>query len=149
MVAAPVIRVPVARVVGSAVAASVVRVVAPVTRVSSWAGLAARLPAGVANLYPSVLPVAGPNLLAVGGGRQGLSSSRTFAPGSLAPVPGGVPFGSGVSSAAGAGSGFFFSGAAVAPALSALYVPHVSWTLRTFARSRALEPFVLLLERPG
>jgi hypothetical protein len=72
-----------------------------------------------------------------------------LAPGSPAPIPSGAPFGGGVSSAAGAGSGFFFSGVAAPPALAALYVPRVSWTLRTFARSLASEPFVLLLERPG
>ena len=141
--------VPVAHGVARMVAAPVLRAIASLAHVTAWARLAMQLPASVASPYFSLLSIPTPTVVARGNGLRDLLSSRAFGPGFSAPVPGGVPFGGGVSSAAGGGSGFFFSGVAVAPALAALYVPDVSWTLRTFAFSRALEPFVLLLERPG
>ena len=119
------------------------------THTSPGPDLATQLPVKTASLDPSLLPIPRRNAFAGGNGLRDLSSSRTFAPGSSAPIPSGLLFGGGSSSAAGAGSGFFFSGVAAQPALAPLYVPHVMWTLRTFARSRASEPFVLLLERPG
>jgi hypothetical protein len=54
-----------------------------------------------------------------------------------------------VSSAANGASGFFFFGTAALAALAAMSLPRVLGTLRAFGASRAPQPFVLLLERPG
>jgi len=82
--------------------------------------------------------------------RRGLSVRPvTPVPAPQAPAPGGSPFGTGVDSAAGGGSGSFFFGAVALLALAALFVPRVLRTLRTYGVSRAPSPFLLSLERPG
>jgi hypothetical protein len=79
------------------------------------------------------------------------SGSRSVVPaqGSSAPVPPSGQFFGGIGSAAGGGSGFFFFGVAALLALAALFLPRVICMLRLFGASRAPQPFVLLLERPG
>ena len=83
---------------------------------------------------------------------RGLKGSRGTsyrAPGDpTAPVPTGVGTGSGGEGATGGGAGGF-SGAAELNAHMVVHVPSATLGLRTFARSRAPEPFLLLLERPG
>jgi hypothetical protein len=76
------------------------------------------------------------------------SSVAAPAPGSSGPVPPVVQSGNAVGSAAGSGSGFFFGGAALL-AMVGWFLPRVICTLRMFGASRAPQPFVLLLERPG
>jgi hypothetical protein len=87
---------------------------------------------------------------------SGLASERTVLAGRSsgvahdpAPVPATAPFGAGAEGAAGGASGFFFFGVAALAALAALSVPRVIRMLREFGASRAAQPFVLLLERPG
>jgi hypothetical protein len=65
-----------------------------------------------------------------------------------APIPTGAAPGNGGEGATGGAVGGF-SGAAESHSQTVVYVPGVMLALRTFARDRAPEPFVLLLERPG
>jgi hypothetical protein len=65
-----------------------------------------------------------------------------------APIPTGAAPGNGGEGATGGAVGGF-SGAAESHSQTVVYVPGVMVALRTFARDRAPEPFVLLLERPG
>ncbi|MGO9889106.1 MAG: hypothetical protein ACLP0L_14505 [Solirubrobacteraceae bacterium] len=65
-----------------------------------------------------------------------------------APIPTGAAPGNGGEGATGGAAGGF-SGAAESHSQTVVYVPGVMLALRTFARDRAPEPFVLLLERPG
>ncbi|MFZ0970606.1 MAG: hypothetical protein WAN22_00170, partial [Solirubrobacteraceae bacterium] len=64
------------------------------------------------------------------------------------PIPTGAAPGNGGEGATGGAVGGF-SGAAESHSQTLVYVPGVMLALRTFARDRAPEPFVLLLERPG
>jgi hypothetical protein len=83
---------------------------------------------------------------------RGLLADRVGAgtpAGPLAPAPGGVQYGAGVGSAAGAGSGLFFFGLAALLAFAALGAPRAFWMLRATRCVGAPQPFLLLLDHPG
>ena len=82
-------------------------------------------------------------------GLQGPARTPNPAPnGPTAPVPVGAGPGNGGDGATGGGAGGF-AGAAALDSQTFVNAPSVTFTLRSFALSRAPEPFLLLLERPG
>jgi hypothetical protein len=121
---------------------------APVARARSFGVWATQLGSSIARLGMSPLLSGADGFFAGGQSLAGRSSVVAPAPGTSSPVPPGVQSGGGIGSVAGGGSGFFF-GAAALLALAALSLPRVICTLRMFGASRAPQPFVLLLERPG
>jgi hypothetical protein len=89
--------------------------------------------------------------IATSHGLEGSARARTShrAPaGPTAPAPTGTGSGNGGDGATGGGTGGF-GGAAALGSQTFVDVPSATVALRTFARSRAPEPFLLLLEQPG